>query len=90
MKRWLALLSAIILISVVSSFDAQAKPPQKKSGFKESLAGVVPTEWGKLTNVSGTDRNYTLTFEGTDGAIRIIELRGTKLPRQCVLIKRGY
>ena len=68
---------------------AEAKPP-KVPGIQDDFAGVIPNEWGKLTTVSGTAKNYTLVFETAAGEIRIIDLRGRHLPQKCTLVKRRY
>ena len=80
----------LALVSVAASFQVEPKPPPKKPSFRDHDVGAVPNEWGKLTTVLGTARNYTLVFENKTGDIRILEFRGRQLSKGCILIKRKY
>jgi len=51
-------------------------------------AGTIPTEFGELVQVNGTSGNYTLVFQATDKKIRLVDLRGGKIPPRAIVIDR--
>jgi hypothetical protein len=62
----------------------------KKVNWRYTEAGTVPTEFGELIQVNGTSGNYTLVFQDTEKMIRLVDLRGGKIPQRAISIKRKY
>jgi|GEM_PF-957948 hypothetical protein len=68
-----------------STAEAQSK---KKVRWNFTLAGSVPTEFGELITVNGTSGNYTMVFQDTDKNVRLVDLRGGKVPSRAIVIDR--
>lgn len=87
-------IAALLAGNVIVMLDsASAMPDTKKSKppFIEKVAGQIPSVYGDLVNVAGSNRNYILTFKDDDGTLRIIEVQsGGKLPKHVTVIKRKY
>lgn len=62
----------------------------KKDQWRSTEAGTVPTEFGEVIHVNGTSGNYTLVFEDQEKVIRLVDLRGGKIPPRVITIKRKY
>ena len=63
--------------------EAQSGPK-----WKEQVAGTIPTEFGELLSVNGTSGNYSLVFRDNDKNLRIVDLRGGKVPNRTLVIQR--
>ena len=63
--------------------EAQSAPK-----WKEQAAGIIPTEFGELLSVNGTSGNYSLVFRDSDKKLRIVDLRGGKVPNRTLVIQR--
>lgn len=63
---------------------------QKKSAAKwnESHAGSVPTEYGELISITGDAQSTFLAFQNSKKEIRIVIMRGNKLPKTATIIGR--
>ncbi|MBT5737953.1 MAG: hypothetical protein HN891_03200 [Planctomycetes bacterium] len=68
-----------------STAEAQSK---KKPRWNFTQAGTVPTEFGELITVNGTSGNYTMVFQDTDKNVRLVDLRGGKVPSRAIVIDR--
>ncbi len=83
---------------VVFEITGCATPPDevasaqsaKQVKWRYTEAGTIPTEFGELIQVNGTSGNYTLVFQDTDKVIRLVDLRGGKIPPRAISIKRKY
>jgi len=87
---WAALVSL-----QASSPDAQktgnaAAQSAKQPKWRYTEAGTIPTEFGELIQVNGTSGNYTLVFQDTEKVIRLVDLRGGKIPPRAISIQRKY
>ena len=68
---------------------AEAQSKKKKSvKWNFTMAGTVPTEFGELITVNGTSGNYTLVFQDTEKKVRLVDLRGGKIPSRAILFDR--
>ena len=70
-------------LSVTTDAEAQSAPK-----WKEQVAGVIPTDFGELLSVNGTSGNYSLVFRDNDKKLRIVDLRGGKVPNRTLVIQR--
>ena len=70
-------------MSANSVVEAQSGPK-----WKEQVAGIIPTEFGELLTVNGTAGNYSLVFRDNDKILRIVDLRGGKVPNRTLVIQR--
>lgn len=70
-------------LSVTTEAEAQSAPK-----WKEQVAGVIPTDFGELLSVNGTSGNYSLVFRDNDKKLRIVDLRGGKVPNRTLVIQR--
>lgn len=63
---------------------------QNKSAAKwnESHAGSVPTEFGELISITGDAQSTFLAFQNSKKEIRIVNMRGNKLPKTTMIIGR--
>ena len=86
-----ALLAGNLVVMLDSANAMAGDTKKKKPPFIEHKAGVIPSVYGDLVNVAGSNRNYILTFKDDDGTLRIIEVQaGNKLPRTLTVIERKY
>ena len=69
---------------------AEAQKADRKITWRETDAGVVPTSFGELVTINGSNGSYTLVFQNSEKEIRIIDLRGSKLPVRAMLVRRVY
>ena len=65
------------------SVEAQSAPK-----WKQQVAGVIPTDFGELISVNGTAGNYSLVFRDSEKVLRIVDLRGGKIPNRSLVIQR--
>lgn len=65
-----------------------AAQSKKAPRWNFTNAGTIPTEFGELVHANGTSGNYTLVFQGTDKKIRLVDLRGGKVPPRAIVIDR--
>ena len=70
-------------LSATTEAEAQSAPK-----WKEQAAGVIPTDFGELLSVNGTSGNYSLVFRDNDKNLRIVDLRGGKVPNRTLVIQR--
>ena len=79
-------------ITTISGPDAEIAAAQsaKKPQWRYTEAGTVPTEFGEVIHVNGTSGNYTMVFQDTEKVIRLVDLRGGKVPPRAIVIKRKY
>jgi len=70
-----------------SSATAEAQS-KKKTRWNFTQAGTVPTEFGELITVNGTSGNYTMVFQDTDKNVRLVDLRGGKIPPRAIVFDR--
>ncbi|HIG06632.1 MAG TPA: hypothetical protein EYQ08_13060 [Planctomycetes bacterium] len=70
-----------------SSATAEAQS-KKQIRWNFTQAGTVPTEFGELITVNGTSGNYTMVFQDTDKNVRLVDLRGGKIPPRAIVIDR--
>ncbi|MFL2857371.1 MAG: hypothetical protein ACJ0DK_03000 [Planctomycetota bacterium] len=70
-------------LSATTEVEAQSAPK-----WKEQVAGVIPTDFGELLSVNGTSGNYSLVFRDNDKKLRIVDLRGGKVPNRTLVIQR--
>ncbi|OUW47060.1 hypothetical protein CBD41_01510 [bacterium TMED181] len=84
------LFSAFAWITEIPSPLAANRVLEAQSGpkWKEQVAGVIPTEFGELLTVNGTAGNYSLVFRDNDKILRIVDLRGGKIPNRSLVIQR--
>ena len=92
MKKVFLFAIVLLMMSVGAglSLKAGAQSRAKKIDWKDVPIGVVPTKFGELVNFTGSTTNYAMVFRAEDGALRIIEFRGSKLNPRALLIKREY
>ncbi len=69
---------------------AEAQKADRKIQWKETDAGAIPNSFGELITINGTNGSYTLVFKNTEKEIRIVDLRGSKLPVRATLVRRAY
>ncbi len=82
-----------VLVALLAIFGRWPEPHAEAQSGKQPKwnnirAGVVPTEFGELITVNGTSGNYTMVFKDTDNNIRLIDLRGGKIPPRATYIER--
>ncbi len=83
--------AVIWLLPVVNSApnqDTAAAQSKKAPRWNFTNAGTIPTEFGELVHANGTSGNYTLVFQATDKKIRLVDLRGGKIPPRAIVIDR--
>ena len=61
---------------------------QSAPKWKHQVAGVIPTDFGELLSVNGTAGNYSLVFRDSEKVLRIVDLRGGKIPNRSLVIQR--
>lgn len=86
----LFLVSDLIVSGPGSVPTAEAQNADRKIPWKETDAGAIPNSFGELININGTNGNYSLVFENSEKEIRIVDLRGSKLPVRAILVRRAY
>ena len=89
------LIWAGLVVYVYSTDSGQNAPiaaaqSSKQVQWRYTEAGTVPTEFGEVIHVNGTSGNYTLVFQDTEKVIRLVDLRGGKIPPRAISIKRKY
>ena len=80
---WMSALKSSDSTQLLSVAEAQSGPK-----WKEIAAGIIPTEFGELLSVNGTAGNYSLVFRDSDKVLRIVDLRGGKIPNRSLVIQR--
>ncbi len=77
------------LAGIPSPFgDTPQLEAQSSPKWKQQVAGVIPTEFGELLSVNGTAGNYSLVFRDNEKLLRIVDLRGGKVPNRTLVIQR--
>ncbi|MGE4618775.1 MAG: hypothetical protein AAEJ04_03085 [Planctomycetota bacterium] len=87
---WSALVVFEVSVGPDSPKDIASAQSAKKVNWRYTEAGTVPTEFGELIQVNGTSGNYTLVFQDTEKVIRLVDLRGGKIPQRAISIQRKY
>ena len=87
---WSALVVFEVSVGPHGPKDIATAQSAKKVNWRYTEAGTVPTEFGELIQVNGTSGNYTLVFQDTEKVIRLVDLRGGKIPQRAISIKRKY
>ena len=84
----------LVVFDLLSSSDPRegiaTAQSAKQVQWRYTEAGTVPTEFGEVIHVNGTSGNYTLVFQDTEKVIRLVDLRGGKIPPRAISIKRKY
>ncbi len=79
---------AIAIVSFPGQSSAQKRSQKPK--FKESIVGVIPTEFGEVVAISSDQEKTTMVFRDSANVLRIISLRGNRLPPVLQRIDREY
>ena len=87
---WSALVAFEITGPAPTAGEIASAQSAKQPKWRYTEAGTIPTEFGELIQVNGTSGNYTLVFQDTDKVIRLVDLRGGKIPPRAISIKRKY
>lgn len=87
---WVGLVAFDLTTQSDTGEGIAAAQSAKKPQWRYTEAGTIPTEFGELVQVNGTSGNYTMVFKDTEQVIRLVDLRGGKIPLRAIVIKRKY